>query len=547
MKKVFGAILSLFALISLSITSCSADGSGGSSDPEFDVTLCSGTGVEKSEFSTNISSSSANFYITSKNYFDYLNVNTTGTYVDENGDIQDVGISCSQKYGERSVIKYSLTGLPSKAGKYEIVFMVYRLDNGAVNKNVYKKMTLTLIVTSSGSSSGGETTVTYDAPTITTQPVGKTYDEGTTTFDALTVVAKVTIGDVSYQWYKDGVKIEGATNSSYTPTAVTTSSTEYYVIVSNTKDTTKSTKSDVVIVRVKEADELAAPTITTNLAEKASYDKATDILELNIQATATSGTVNYQWYKDGTAISGETNSSYTPTAFGSYYVKVWALDGSKTSAETISKTITIGEKPIAITISGLSETAYVGDSLSVFCTVNVVTSKIEYQWYTTDANSEAETEISGATTSSYTPTAAGKYKCKVTATSKYTGESKTADNGGSCTVTEKAADDPATPTITSNLSTTKEVTEGESVTFSVTASTTDDGVLSYQWYKGGAKLSCTSSSYTISNPKTDDSGEYYVTVINTLNGKTAKVDSVHCTLKVNSKETNGSGSGSFQF
>jgi photosystem II stability/assembly factor-like uncharacterized protein len=55
----------------------------------------------------------------------------------------------------------------------------------------------------------------------------------------------------------------------------------------------------------------------------------------NTELTATySGTayVNYQWNKDGSAISNETYYKYTPTAAGSYTVTVSRDDKSKTSA-----------------------------------------------------------------------------------------------------------------------------------------------------------------------------------------------------------------------
>lgn len=294
--------------------------------------------------------------------------------------------------------------------------------------------------------------------------------------------------------------------------------------------------------------EVAAPDITVQ-PQSASYDTAAEIKELSVSATCVSGaSMNYQWYDDDdVSISGATKSTYTPTKFGTYYVKVSATKDGKTSTETVSSRAVIGEKAISITISGLSETAYVGDELKVTAKVNVETSSVTYQWYTTDVNSGSDEEVSGATEATYKPTEAGKYKCKVTATSKYTGESKTADNGGSCTVSVRAADDPVTPTISKDLSTAESVDEGGALTLSVTATTTDSGVLSYQWYKGSSKLSSTSDSYTISKAATADAGEYYVVVTNTLNSKTASKTSVKCTVTVNATDTTGSGSGKFSF
>ncbi len=529
MKKAVLLMLSLFSALSLMFLSCESDSSSGS--PEFDVTLCSGSGAPKSEFEAATNAASVNFYITSKNYFSSLNVPLEGDYVD-NGEIYGIGISHVQTYETRGVHKYSLVGLPSEAGTYSVDFIVSKKDNSSVSK----KITLTLKMTASG-------TTVYATPVITAQPKGKNYPTGTTTFDTLSVDATVSVGTCSYQWYNGSTEIPNATGSSYTPTEAG----EYYVVVSNSADTTKFVKSNIAKVYVYAEGELAAPEITVQ-PQRASYDTAAEIKELSVTATCVSGaSMNYQWYDDDGAISGETKSTYTPTEFGSYYVKVSATKGRETSTDTVSSRVVIGENAISITISGLSETAYVGDELKVTAKVNVKTSSVTYQWYTTDPTSGSDTPVSGATSDTYKPTAADKYKCKVTATSAYTGESKTADNGGSCTVSERAADDPVTPTISKDLSSAESVDEGGALTLTVTATKTDNGVLSYQWYKGSSKLGSTTSSYTISNAATADAGEYYVVVTNTLNSKTASKTSVKCTVTVNAKDTTGSAGGTVQF
>lgn len=539
MKKAVLLMLSLFSALSLMFLSCESDSSSG--DPEFDVTLCSGAGVAKSEFEATTDAASVTFYITSKNYFDYLNLPETGSWLDSADEDHDVTITYQKTDYTRSVHKYSLTGLPSDAGTYEVTFRVNKIEDGVVNKKVYKDIKLTLKMTASS-------TDEYATPVITEQPVGKTYATGTTTFYTLTVKATVSGGTCSYQWYDKNGAITNATGSSYTPTEAG----EYHVVVSNSKDSSKSVKSNTVAVYVLDADELEPPTITVQPVS-ASYDTVDEIKELSVTATCVSGaSMNYQWCDDsGNPISGETKATYTPTTFGTYYVKVSASmtkEGkTSTSKEAISSNAVIGENAITITISGLSDTAYVGDELSVTATVNVKTSSVKYQWYTTDPTSGADTEVSGATDSTYTPTEADKYKCKVTATSAYTGESKTADNGGSCTVKEKEAGDPVTPAISKDLNSTESVNEGGKLELTITASRTDDGVLSYQWYKGSSKIGSTTNSYTISSASSSDAGEYYVVVTNTLNSKTATKTSVKCTVTVNTKDTTGSGSGGFQF
>jgi hypothetical protein len=79
----------------------------------------------------------------------------------------------------------------------------------------------------------------------------------------------------------------------------------------------------------------------------------------------------------------------------------------------------------------------------------------------------------------------------------------------------------ATPSITSQPVALNR-TSGQSATFSVTATRSDAGTLSYQWLKDGANISsATSSSYTINPAVTADAGAFSVRVTNTLSGKVA--------------------------
>ena len=64
-------------------------------------------------------------------------------------------------------------------------------------------------------------------------------------------------------------------------------------------------------------------------------------------------------------------------------------------------------------------------------------------------------------------------------------------------------------------------TVGQSITFSVTASATDQGTLSYVWKKGATTIAGANlSSYTFTTISTSDAGDYTVIVTNSLNGST---------------------------
>ncbi|MHB8064420.1 MAG: glycosyl hydrolase, partial [Ruminiclostridium sp.] len=105
-------------------------------------------------------------------------------------------------------------------------------------------------------------------------------------------------------------------------------------------------------------------------------------------------------------------------------------------------------------------------------------------------------------------------------------------------------DKAAVPTITVNLPTTKTVTVGNTVNFAITATTTDGGILAYQWYKDGAAISGTmGASINITSAALADSGTYKVVVTNVKGTATAQAESASCTLTVSAAQSGGSDTG----
>jgi hypothetical protein len=81
-------------------------------------------------------------------------------------------------------------------------------------------------------------------------------------------------------------------------------------------------------------------------------------------------------------------------------------------------------------------------------------------------------------------------------------------------------------------------TVGDSVSFSVTATSSDGGTLSYQWKKNGSDISgATSSTFTINSAILADAGSYSVVVTNTTGGTSATTTSSSATLAVNAATT----------
>ncbi len=131
---------------------------------------------------------------------------------------------------------------------------------------------------------------------------------------------------------------------------------------------------------------------------------------LSVSATGTS--LTYQWYKNtsnsnsgGTAISGGTSSSYTPstsTVGALYYYCVVNSNGCTTTS-SVSGSITINSIPTISSQSTGGQTLCQGTSATAM-TVTATGTSLTYQWYSnTSASTSGGTAISGASSNNYTP------------------------------------------------------------------------------------------------------------------------------------------------
>lgn len=139
-------------------------------------------------------------------------------------------------------------------------------------------------------------TVWIEAPQIDVQPQNQTVLEG----DSVTFTVSVEgTGPLNYQWYKNEVAIEGATREKYTIGSVTAEDFgNYQVVVTNTEG---EAVSDIAVLSL-----LQPPTIIVNPVS-VTVDNGTNVVFTVDALNADS----YQWYKDGTAISGATETRYS--------------------------------------------------------------------------------------------------------------------------------------------------------------------------------------------------------------------------------------------
>lgn len=131
--------------------------------------------------------------------------------------------------------------------------------------------------------------------------------------------------------------------------------------------------------------------------------------------TTPSASITYKWYGPltdttgslGTAISGQTNASFTPTASftGKRYFAVVATGIDPTCSDTAFVSLTINLRPVA-NVTPKRQTICVGDLPTAFTATP--STGVSYAWYgvLSDTTGSLGTAIPGATSAAFTPSGA---------------------------------------------------------------------------------------------------------------------------------------------
>jgi uncharacterized protein (TIGR02145 family) len=218
-------------------------------------------------------------------------------------------------------------------------------------------------------------------------------------------------GTISYQWYKNGNTISGATAANYTPPTSDANTAGAITYTRRAKDNTCNTTltpsvgSWVLTVTCPSFNPGAIATGGQTLFVGGT--PAT--IESTVNATSENGSISYQWYRNGNSISGATGANYTPpqsaaTAAGVNTYTRRAKDNVCNTTLTDSQGSWVlsvmcpSFNPGAIAATGQS--IFIGGTPATIMSMADATSDngtISYQWY---KNGNA---ISSATTTNYTP------------------------------------------------------------------------------------------------------------------------------------------------
>ncbi len=246
-------------------------------------------------------------------------------------------------------------------------------------------------VTSNTTTGSGKNSAMSSSPTIVQQPASLTVNQGTT---ASFSVSSSGQSPLSFQWFKNGTLISGATSPSLNLSSVTQSDVAtYYVTIQNVFGNISSNRVTL--------DVNSVPAIAQQPQGQTLYLGSS--AGLSVAATGTAP-LTYQWSKNGVAISGATNSTLNltnaqSTDAGNYTVAVRNALGSVTSAAAV---LTVTSSPVnasgpAITQQPQALTINQGASASLGVTATG-TAPLSYQWQFNGVN------ISGATNAAYSIT-----------------------------------------------------------------------------------------------------------------------------------------------
>jgi hypothetical protein len=262
---------------------------------------------------------------------------------------------------------------PSDGGNYSVVV-----------SNLYGSVT-----------SGNAYVTVYSSASITNQPQSLTVCQG----DLATFTVGATgTGPVTYQWFKGGSPIWGATTNVFTTnTALLASAGVYSVGVTNGCGGRLSTNATLTVNRVVSI---------TNQPQSLTVCQG-NLATFTVGATGTAP-ISYQWFKGGAPIWGATSNVLTTNTTLSASAGVYSVGVSNACGGRLSTNATLTlNRPAAITNQPQSLTVHQGN-LASFSVGAAGTAPITYQWF------KAGWAIWGATSSVFTtnttlPASAGVY------------------------------------------------------------------------------------------------------------------------------------------
>jgi parallel beta-helix repeat protein len=281
----------------------------------------------------------------------------------------------------------------------------------------------------------------------------------------------------AYQWYLNSVAVPGATTSTWNYLPTSTGSSMIYL---------KVTDSAAPRANIVASNNI---TVTINAAPSVKISPNSTTMDIGQPKTFTlivaggASPYKYQWYVNGTPVSGATSSSwvFTPTSSGSYMVYANATDNVGLRAKSNIASVTVNPR-ISVIISPKSFTLDFGQSQTFTATVAGGTPQYSYHWYLNNILIQG----AGGPTCIYNASISGSKTVYVNVTDDAGDSADSSTSSGTVKTVLLVSITPAT--VSSDL--------GQSQTFKSTVSG-GTSPYSYQWYYNGSLIpDATSSSWT---------------------------------------------------
>ncbi|MGZ4971760.1 MAG: beta strand repeat-containing protein, partial [Limisphaerales bacterium] len=343
-----------------------------------------------------------------------------------------------------------------------------------------------IVTNGCGSVSSSAATILLNQTTTAAGPSDSNVCPGSTATFSTTASGT---GPFTYLWKKNGVNMTGQINGSVTLTNVTAVDTATYSVV--VTGTCNSVTNSALLTVNTPATSSGLTSITNNCS---------GTVAAFTEAVSGTGPFAYVWRKNGSVISGQTNSSYVIAATalgdtGTYVVEVTGSCNSITNSATLA--VSTGTFGTALTNLVLCP----GNSAS-FSTVASGAGPFFYQWRKNGGN------ISGQTTSVYnigsvSITDAGTYSVEI---------------GGNCNKITNSATLAVNTPLSGGSFSGQTVCAGQSATFTTVPA--GSAPFTYVWKKDGVVQGSTSNSLTVVAATTGDAGTYTVEVYGPCNSTT---------------------------
>lgn len=309
-------------------------------------------------------------------------------------------------------------------------------------------------------------------------------------------------GVPTYQWRKNGTDIPGATRTTYTSAGWVDGDKVVCIMNSTATCATGSPASDTIVVNIS-TSQVASVTISSDVTTVCPGGIVT------FTATPVNGgsPPSYQWRSGvppgGTNIAGQTNSTYSApfNSNASIYCVMTSnanagacLTGSPASSGAISVMVTTNLTP-SVTISSSATSICTGTKVDFTATPVNGGSTPTISWRMVGSGSSLG---SGLTYSSSSLVNGAKIYCILTSTDPCA--SKTPVNSDTILITVSAN---STPSVTISNTPAGVLCEGSAISYTATAS--NAGTPTYQWYNGSTTnpiAGATNQIYTSDTIKT---------------------------------------------